>query len=173
MVEPDRVERVREQIFIAPESLKAYAILDGASAERLPQTIYQHGVRSVCLLRGELDPDLEQVAPYLVSLDAESPFTDWVLNDGWGNHWGIFVLSKADSRTMRQHFRSLLYVYDPENVPLFFRYYDPRVLRVYLPTCNDDELETIFGPVERYLMEGEDSETLLRCEMKDGALLCR
>ena len=173
MAEPDQVNKVREQVFSAPEGLKVYAILDGASAERLPQTIYQHGAPSVCLLRGELDPDLEQVAPYLVSLDAESPFTDWVLGEGWGNHWGVFVVSTANFRALRQHFRSLLYVYDPENIPLFFRYYDPRVLRVYLPTCDSDELETVFGPVDRYLMEGEDGETLLRCELKGGALMCR
>jgi len=172
MAEPEQVKKVREQIFSAPEGLKVYAILDGASAQTLPQAIYQYGVQSICLLRGELDPDLEQVAPYLVELDAESPFTDWVLGEGWGNHWGVFVLSRANSRAMRQHCRSLLYVYDPDNVPLFFRYYDPRVLRVYLPTCDSDELETVFGPVERYMMEGEDGETLLRCELKEGALVC-
>jgi hypothetical protein len=30
---------------------------------------------------------------------------------------------------------------------LLFRYYDPRVLRVYLPSCRPSELETVFGPV--------------------------
>ena len=37
----------------------------------------------------------------------------------------------------------------------YFRYYDPRVLRVYLPTCNARELQTVFGPVLRYLVEDE------------------
>ena len=173
MAKPNRVNTIREQIFSAPEGLRVYAILDGASAQRLPQAIYQYGVQSVCLLRGELDPDLEQVAPYLVSLDAESPFVDWVLGEGWGKHWGIFVVVDAELRTLRRHFRSLLTVYDPNNVPLFFRYYDPRVLRIYLPTCNAEELKTVFGPVDRYLMEQEDGEAILRCELKDNALVCR
>jgi hypothetical protein len=172
MSETERIDRIREQIFSAPEGLKVYGVLDGASADRLPQAIYQHGVDSVCLLRGELEPDLAQVAPYLVRLDPGAPFTGWVLEEGWGNHWGIFVVTKADVRTLRQHFRSFLTVYDPDNVPLFFRYYDPRVLRVYLPTCNAEELETVFGPVERYLMEGKDDQSLLRCEFKEGALVC-
>jgi hypothetical protein len=173
MAAAEGIDQLREQIFSAPEGLKVYAVLDGASAEYLPQSIYQHGVESVCLLRGELEPDLAQVAPYLVKLDAESPFTDWVLEEGWGKHWGVFVITKANTRVLRQHFRSFLTVYDPDNVPVFFRYYDPRVLRVYLPTCNADELETVFGPVERYLMEGEDDRSLLRCERKEGALVCR
>ena len=173
MAETGQIDDIREQIFSVPEGLKVYAILDGASAEQLPQTIDQYSIESVCLLRGVLDPDLAQAAPYLVRLLDDSPFTDWVLSDGWGNHWGIFVVTTANLRTLRQHFRSFLTVYDPDNVPLFFRYYDPRVLRVYLPTCETEELEEIFGPVDRYLMEGEDGKTLLRCELKEGELLCR
>jgi hypothetical protein len=71
---------------------------------------------------------------------------------------------------MRRHFRSFLTVYDPDGKPLLFRYYDPRVLRVYLPTCDARELETVFGPVVAYLLEGEDPGDLLRFELSSGAL---
>ena len=47
-------------------------------------------------------------------------------------------------------------VYNEDGKPLYFRFYDPRVFRVYLPTCNESELEIIFGPVSRYLVESED-----------------
>ena len=67
----------------------------------------------------------------------------------------MIVLAPADLRTMRNHFRKLLTVYDPNGKPLLFRYYDPRVLRVYLPTCNAEELATIFGPINSYLLEDE------------------
>ena len=60
------------------------------------------------------------------------------------------------------HLRTFLKVYGPDLKPLYFRYYDPRVLRVYLPTCNDQELQTVFGPVLRYLLEDEDPATLLK-----------
>ena len=42
-----------------------------------------------------------------------------------------------------------------------FRYYDPRVLRVYLPTCTPDELEMLFGPIERFWMESNAAGTVL------------
>ena len=45
----------------------------------------------MCLYRGELQPDMAEVAPYLVKLDRDAPFTDWVLDRGWGNHWGVFA----------------------------------------------------------------------------------
>jgi len=173
MAANEKSDPIREQIFAIPEGLDVYAVLDGASAEQLPQQIGRHAVASACLLPGELDPGLAQVAPYLVALDAQSPFTDWVIGEGWGRHWGIFAVSGAGLRTLRRHFRSLLTVYDPDNLPLFFRYYDPRVLRVYLPTCTSEELDVVFGPVHRYLMEAEDGARLLRCERKEGAMVLR
>jgi hypothetical protein len=71
---------------------------------------------------------------------------------------------------MRGHFRSFLTVYDESGNPLNFRYYDPRVWRLYLPTCNSGELKTVFGPVVAYYLEDEDANTLLRFELNSESL---
>ena len=64
------------------------------------------------------------------------------------------VLLKADTRKerLRKHLRGFV-VKDQRNRRLVFRYYDQRVLKVYLPTCTGDELETVFGPIERFWTE--------------------
>jgi hypothetical protein len=139
-----------------------FAVLDGASIPNLPASFSEHRVRNVCLLPGELDPELAQSAPYLAQFQAQSSFSELFLMQGLGNHWGILGTSGADLRTLRMHFRKFLTVWDPDGRPLHFRYYDPRVLRLYLPTCNGDELRTLFGPVTAYFAEGEDADTLLR-----------
>ena len=36
---------------------------------------------------------------------------------------------------------------------LAFRYYDPRVLNVYLPTCTADEFHTLLGPLTALVAE--------------------
>ena len=59
-------------------------------------------------------------------------------------------------------------MHDPTGKPLLFRYYDPRVLRVYLPTCNAEELKTLFGPVQAYIMEDESGAAMLRFRLKNG-----
>lgn len=173
MAEPARIATLREQLFRRPEGFRVYGLLDGASAHYLPQTLARHGVESVCLLRGQLDPDLRQVAPYLARLDPDSPFTQWVLENGWGRHWGLFAVTRADMRVLRGHFRALLSIYDAEHRPLFFRYYDPRVWRVYLPTCRRAELAALFGPVAWYGVEDEAGDALLRYELREGELVCR
>ena len=51
---------------------------------------------------------------------------------------------------------------DPQGRTLLFRYYDPRVLRTYLPTCRADELEQIFGPIDALVAEAAGGEAALR-----------
>ena len=163
------VQPISECLF-SDEETNVYVVLDGASVPGLLPSLDNHEPEYVCLYRGELAPDMAEVAPYLVYLDPKSEFTDWIISQGWGNHWGIFAVSPADLREVRQHFRSFLTVYDAEGKPLLFRYYDPRVLRVYLPTCNAQELATVFGPVERYILEDEDANAMIQFRISSGSL---
>lgn len=155
------LEALYDNLF-SERDIQVYGVLDGASIPGLVQSLEQTGVDHVCLYRGELIPELAAAAPYLAALEKDCKFTRHVLEQGWGNHWGIFALSRADLRTLRQHFRTFLMVYGPDGKPLYFRYYDPRVLRVYLSTCNVQDTGVLFGPVSRYVMEGEEPTVLLR-----------
>jgi len=154
------VNSLKQELF--QDGKNTYAILDGASVDGLLTKLDQWKPEFVCLYRGEMTPDLAEVAPYLVRLDRESPFTDWMLENGWGKHWGIFAISEADLGSIRQHFRRLLTVRDESGKPLLFRYYDPRVLRVFLPTCTEKELQEMFGTVSEYVLEGEERTGALR-----------
>ncbi|WP_295444528.1 DUF4123 domain-containing protein, partial [uncultured Thiodictyon sp.] len=120
--------------------------------------------------RGELEPELAQVAPYLVELDADSPFTGRLLTYEVGRHWGILAGSDANFRSLRTHFRNLFIVADQQGKPHYFRYYDPRILSIYLPACNTGELQTLFGPVGAYYAQARGTDTLLRFTL-DGARL--
>jgi len=152
-------ENFYQTLFSNNES-NVYAVLDGASVPNIIQNLAKYKAKSICLYRGELDLELAQTAPYLVLLKPDSDLTDWVLS-GIGHHWGIFAISKANMKDMRKHFRTFLMVYDPDGQPMYFRYYDPRVLRVFLPTCNDDEIRQIFGPIDRYYVESKNGISLV------------
>jgi len=119
------------------------------------------GERS-CLYGEDIPEALAKVSPYLVRLQPEANFTAWLISEGWGNSWGIFLESSASLETLRKHFREFLKVDDEEGKELFFRYYDPRVLRAYLPTCDESEAQTFFGPVRSFLLENEDASEVLK-----------
>lgn len=152
------------------DKTRSYVILDGASVPDLPMKLYKMKPPNYCLFTGELEPDMAEVAPYLVRLYPKTPFTDWVLKECWGNNWGIFVHSRKPLPKLRNHFRSLITVYDEEGKPMYFRYYDPRVLNVFLPTCQPDEINTFFGDVESYFAESEEDQKLTRFANDKGSL---
>lgn len=155
MADEKTVQSLKMNLF-SEIGTKVFGILDGASIPSLLLNLASFSPEHICLYRGELDPDMAEAAPYLVILERDSDFTKWVLINGWGEHWGIFGVTQVDLPTLRKHFRKFLMVYDESGKSLYFRYYDPRVLRVYLPTCNAGELKTVFGPVVSYLVEDED-----------------
>ena len=49
-----------------------------------------------------------------------------------------------------------------EHKKVLFRFYDPRVLRVFLPTCTPKEVLEFFGPIKRYVLEGEEPTVILQ-----------
>jgi hypothetical protein len=165
----DLNQAVHRHLF-SDEDCNVFATLDGASVPYLLDKLYGLLPEFECLFRGELEPDIAEVAPYLVQLEPFSEFTKWVVTHGWGQHWGIFAASTADFRALRQHFRTLLTVYDATGKPMLFRYYDPRVLRTYLPTCSAGELSAVFGPITTFMIEDTDPWTLLRFGIDSGSL---
>jgi hypothetical protein len=165
----NHVEKISQTLF-TQSRFHVYAVLDGASIPDLLMKLYNEKPDYFCLYRGELEPDMEEIAPYMIRLEPDTSFTNWLLKEGWGQHWGIFAFSKRSPRTIRKHFRSFMIVHDGDGKPFYFRYYDPRVLRRYLPTCNDDDLKIIFGPVDSYFIEAEKAQTLLQFRNNDGTL---
>jgi Domain of unknown function (DUF4123) len=146
--------------FFGDPELNLYAVLDGASIPDLLERLEEEKPESVCLYRGELSEDLASAAPYLVHIIPDTPFTEWLLLEGWGNHWGIFVLTKGDLKETRKHFRTFLLVKDPEGRQLYFRFYDPRVLRTFIPMATPEQVAQITGLLEKILFEAEDRQNL-------------
>ena len=157
--------------FLFSENAFVYAILDGASVPDLPMRLFEMCPPNVCLYRGDLDADLAEVAPYLVHLVPGTRFTNWLLSESWGKHWGIFVQSVYPLVEVRKHFRKFLTVHDQEGNPMLFRYYDPRVLPKFLPTCQLEELDVIFGDkVRAYFAESDDAGELIRLQYVNNEL---
>lgn len=162
MISP-HLEKITTLLWSIPQEggIGLYAVLDGARHESIYPAIIQSECEYECLYRGELDPSLAEAAPYLVKLEKDKPFSNWLIEEGWGDSWGIYLQTTANFRDLKRHLRKFLMVYDANTKPMYFRYYDPRVLRTYLPTCNSEELTTVFGPVQSYLMEDKDPNILL------------
>jgi hypothetical protein len=149
---------------------RVFVILDGASVPNLPMRLYEMRPPHYCLFRGELTPDMAEVAPYVIDLLPGRPFTEWVLTESFGKHWGVFAHCRHSIKEMRRHCRALVTVYNEQGNPMIFRFYDPRVLQKFLPTCTGDELKTFFGNVETFFAEDEKGEKILSFRVENSEL---
>lgn len=170
MITEKAIRALKARLF-AHEPKTVFVILDGASVPGLLSTLITFKARYICLYRGQLQPDMAEVAPYLAILEHEGPLIDWIMT-GWGMYWGLFGTADADLLTLRKHFRRFVMVCREDGKPMYFRFYDPRVLRDFLPICDSAELKTLFGPVTTYLVEDEEPRsarvfTLVQNQLRD------
>jgi hypothetical protein len=167
-------EKVIEQLWPEKENPGVYVILDLARDKSIYPRMIEASVPSFCLYQGNIAQPLAEVAPYIVQLQNDSVFTKWLLQEGWGNSWGIFLSSLATISELRRHFRRFILVQDESTGDKFyFRYYDPRVFRVYLPTCTKEELDLVFGPVQCFFCENDSDDTLIEYRHDDDGLNTR
>jgi len=126
-----------------------YAILDTCDAPLVSAKVHDLGTeRSLCIYDPPWEAKFSAVAPYLASVDES--LLDWISATLGKDPWGVFVISSAERNILRSHLRDLLTVESPEREKLYFRYYDPRVLRNFVATCVDSQLDQLFGPIRAF-----------------------
>ena len=130
-----------------------------------------------CLLTGDLAQELADVGPYLGRLKAFEGEAPGVAEDLLKRQVGMLVVLPAAANgeapgfaQLHRHFRKFNVVYDPEGKPLFFRYYDPRVLVEVLSVLEPQQLEAFFGPGAAFVFVNP-AGTPLRCTQDNGRLV--
>ena len=162
--------RIEEILWPNGPTQNIWMILDGARTIEIFRMLLDCHLEYTCLYSGPLSPDLEIAAPYLVQLDHGYRDTHRFIRKAWGNSWGVFFRSETSLKNLRRHLREFLVVRDTSGNRLVFRYYDPRVLRVYLPTCVREELRTVYGPIECFWTESESPENMIEFGFRDREL---
>ena len=164
------IARLEEILWPDGPRQNVWMIVDGARTIEVFRMLLQCHLEYSCLYSGPLTPDMEIAAPYLVQLDHGYRDTHQLVRRAWGNSWGVFLRSDTSLKRLRRHLREFLVVRDTKGQRLVFRYYDPRVLRVYLPTCVTSELRTVFGPIECFWTEAESAEEMLEFRFREREL---
>jgi hypothetical protein len=138
-------------------------LLDGARDPAIASMIRFGKLDYYCLFSGTLTPRLQAAAPYIVHLAAASPLTRELLERGWGKSWGILTVAPPHVTISQQrlHFKKFLRVLSEDGDELAFRFYDPRVLRIYLPTCTAGEFSAFLGPLTKLVVEAESGAGLI------------
>lgn len=154
--EPTSLDQLRR--FAASGYL--FALLDATDQILVPHKAKLLGPsKAVSLFTGTANEWHWAVAPYLFQVDSD--LLDWISETLWKKPWGIFAMSKANLEELRLHFKKFLMVQLPDGKQWLFRYYDPRILQVCLPTCEPWELQKFFGPVRAFATADNDEQKLM------------
>lgn len=127
-----------------------YVLLDGAKIEDLPKRIYslEDSPAVEWLYHKTTYKALFEIGPALVALHPES-----ALEQNFMEHWqhdaGLVMESHAPMPELAEHLRSLIHARTTGDVSLLFRYYDPRVMRHWLPYLGAAEKDRMMGPIHR------------------------
>ncbi|HXB43158.1 MAG TPA: DUF4123 domain-containing protein [Puia sp.] len=154
--------------------LSFYFLFDAARATE-PNLVNATAINEhvVSLYKGRSEEALASVAPYIFSFPHSEEFSDFILRNGWGNSWGIFAYTAQSIEDIFHHFRKFLFIKTQDEKQFYFRFYDPRVLRIFLPICDTDQILEFFGPIEKFILEGEAKEDAMEFSHQNGKLIQR
>ena len=134
-----------------------YLLLDGAQIEDLMQTLYQlePAPEFHRLYEGTRYAELADAGPILIVTDQDS-----LLCQHFKKHWhttsGVTLISRAPAEELVQHLSSLVHASVGGGVSLLFRYYDPRILYLWLTDMSDGQRNSALGPVEHFQIWSSD-----------------
>lgn len=136
------------------ETETLYAVLDGARDKRIRELLRESVEEYRSLYEGVQGEALSEVAPYLVQLPSGSRLLDALVQEGWGKRWGIYLTSSQPLKEVRKHLRRFLLVEEEETGRrLYFRFYDPWALRVFLKTCSPAQVGAFKELIKYFIVE--------------------
>ena len=137
---------------VEDDAVHLYALIDGTQAIDLVFIARMLGYRAFTLFDGDMSSHVAHAGPCLIELDeAEAFLPHWVA--AIGQNAGILLETRSDLADLHCHLRDIFIVADEAGQEYFFRFYDPRVFRMFPETCTPKELAEFYGVVDRWIVE--------------------
>lgn len=149
-----------------------YMILDAAHDPRIYPALEKSVHTRCCLFSEEqVANEVKAAAPFLVKIKRLDDFIGWCLREGLRHHWMVFFASnEVHVSELRLHFKRFSLAQTPDGKRYFFRYYDPRVLPIFLAASEQRERQEFFRHCRAFWIPTHDptGETQLLQIEADG-----
>jgi len=161
---------VWQTIVAQREVSSTFGLFDCArDAPQLYREIEGSGLPHCTLFGGVVARPLLEASPVCVYLGAEPGAGSYLLQRYWGNA-ACMVVTAAEGMVLddvRKQLKRSLRIRLPTGSRALFRYYDPRVLRAFLPTCTADQARALMGELTDVWCEGETPHIVLQWHAGD------
>ena len=150
------------------DSATLYAVVDAARSDKVLVRLVDAQSSCPSLFAGTDREPLFSAGPFLVSPWEDADLFEWLTTEAWGAAMVVFLTSQAPYGQVLHHLQSLLKAVTEEDAEVLFRYYDPRVLRTYLSSCDAASAWRFMGPVVHWMAESDAGDELL-CWQRETA----
>jgi hypothetical protein len=150
-----------------------YVLVDASRSPFTQFIIETKTDHAVCLFDGQAFEDLSGYAPWLVPLDGEDgeAVFEWFMEEGWGNDWGLFLISDPDPKTVKAALKRSLRVRTEDDRELYFKFYRPSVFNNYMPAMDPAQSCFVMQDIAQVWAEDpEDSSLVRRYAVRDATL---
>jgi len=153
-----RKKSVLDALVAEKEAL--YAIVDPTRSPRVLELLREAVEYSRSLYEGAEGDTLSESAPYLVEFpEKPSRLLTSLVTEGLMRRWCIFLTSPRPFKDVRRHFRRFLMVREEDTgEQLYFRFYDPVILRAFIPTMTALQTKEFYADISAFLVEGDRGE---------------
>lgn len=155
MIDNAQVEKIQDELFKDP-SLNVYAVIDGAAVKDLRFKLWEMQPEHCCLWAGKLEPDMEEVAPYLILLPRFTEITNWLVEQIEQYSCGIYVRTKNTMPDVRKQLRKFLMVSDEQKNIMLFRFYDPRVFSEFMKIMDESQKKQFVSNGMEYVLTNKN-----------------
>lgn len=145
-----------------------FAVVDSSRDDRILILVRESVERYQSLYEGVEGEALGHVAPYLVEMPRGSGLLQRLVREGWENRWMSFIEANLSFKEVRRHLRRFLMVADADTrKKMYFRFYDPVVLRSFVPTTTVKQRAEFYGEIKAFYVEDETG-TVARFGAEEG-----
>lgn len=130
-----------------------WALVDGVNWPEIQAVLAEYLPPHACLYT-TTDPGTQRTAPWLVRVEAGTPMQSLFELQDPNNHGVIYFHSQRGLKQLRDHFRRYTLLMTPANpdMPVYFRFYDPRVLLDMMSALDEYKLAQFFVGIERFFI---------------------
>jgi hypothetical protein len=149
-----------------------FALVDAAAGDDAQKMVREYEGDKFCIVQDWKQEMYANFSPWLLALKTEEPTFKKMIDQFWGNSWGIFLCSALPTDKLIKYCRENWIVSLPDGSHHYFRYYDPRVFREFFPVALADQLNYFFrNGIDGYFAESEDGYFLHCYYRKNRSLL--
>ena len=161
-------------LFAVPNTtprLKTYAIVDSVRDESVNEKVAFSMLNHVDLWHEEFWENEQDVPLYLVELEKDNDFTDYILSQH-NESIATYFISPYGLEALRAYYRMFTLVTLEQEIDTFervlFGFYDPNVLPEYVESLhNEDKIDEFFMGTAMWLMPNIEKEEILYIAFRD------